>query len=423
MMPLDTVTTSGKLTYSNSTLNSWFSQLKSGGVDGVNVDVWWGVVEISTPHQYNWEPYLELASIVKSNGLKLQMTMSFHKCGGNVGDNCNVPLPTWIQSIGNSNPNIYYTDREGHHDTEYLSLGVDQQKLFQGRSAVDIYYDFMHSFAGNFSSYLGNVITDVQVGLGPAGELRYPSYQLDRWTFPGIGEFQCYDSYMLNSLKSAASAAGHPEWGNGGPSNAGTYNNWPDDTGFFNYNGYDNFASSYGQFFLNWYTNSLVTHGDLILSKASSVFSKYSGLKITAKISGIHWQYKHYSHAAELTAGYKNEYGTGYNVFAQLFAKYNVGFDFTCLEMKDSEQQNCNCAPEELVHQTENTAKTYGVYYYGENALQRYDSTAYNTILYESYYTGQAIHGFTYLRLTNDLLYNSGYWNTFTSFVKSMHGY
>lgn len=29
---------------------------------------------------------------------------------------------------------------------------------------------------------------------------------------PGIGEFQCYDRFMLDSLRAAAEAAGHPEW-------------------------------------------------------------------------------------------------------------------------------------------------------------------------------------------------------------------
>lgn len=42
---------------------------------------------------------------------------------------------------------------------------------------------------------LGGVITEVTVGMGPAGELRYPSYPEGdgRWRFPGIGQFQCYD--------------------------------------------------------------------------------------------------------------------------------------------------------------------------------------------------------------------------------------
>lgn len=34
-------------------------------------------------------------------------------------------------------------------------------------------------------------IIDIEVGLGAAGELRYPSYpQSQGWVFPGIGEFQ-----------------------------------------------------------------------------------------------------------------------------------------------------------------------------------------------------------------------------------------
>lgn len=47
--------------------------------------------------------------------------------------------------------------------------------------------------------------------MGPAGELRYPSYPegfKDGWRFPGIGEFTCYDKYMLEDLKRAAEEAG-----------------------------------------------------------------------------------------------------------------------------------------------------------------------------------------------------------------------
>jgi len=58
------------------------------------------------------------------------------------------------------------------------------------------------------------VLTEITVGLGPAGELRYPAYPEGdgRWRFPGVGEFQCYDKYMLADLKRAADAVGHPEW-------------------------------------------------------------------------------------------------------------------------------------------------------------------------------------------------------------------
>ncbi|MCI34525.1 beta-amylase, partial [Trifolium medium] len=67
------------------------------------------------------------------------------------------------------------------------------------------------------------LIIDIEVGLGPAGELRYPSYpQNQGWVFPGIGEFQCYDKYLKADFKAAAARAGHSEWEL--PDDAGTYN-------------------------------------------------------------------------------------------------------------------------------------------------------------------------------------------------------
>ena len=60
----------------------------------------------------------------------------------------------------------------------------------------------------------GSKLVEVTVGLGPAGELRYPAYPEGdgRWRFPGVGEFQCYDKYMLEDLRRAADAVGRPEW-------------------------------------------------------------------------------------------------------------------------------------------------------------------------------------------------------------------
>lgn len=79
----------------------------------------------------------------------------------------------------------------------------------------------MADFARTFADFMPKLINQVQVGLGPAGEMRYPSYQLDKWHYCGIGEFQCYDSFMLADLKQAAIQAGHPDWGYAGPNNAG----------------------------------------------------------------------------------------------------------------------------------------------------------------------------------------------------------
>lgn len=130
---------------------------------------------------------------------------------------------------------------------------------------------------------MGGTIIEVEVGCGPAGELRYPSYQLDKWEFCGVGEFQSYSAPALSQLQSAASKAGHPEWGTaGGPSNAGSYNSFPSDTGFFS-SGSDNYASDYGKFYLNWYTSSLVSHGANVMAAASRVFGS-SGVVLSTKV-------------------------------------------------------------------------------------------------------------------------------------------
>ena len=53
-----------------------------------------------------------------------------------------------------------------------------------------MYHDFMSSFAENMAPWISNgVINQIQVGLGPAGEMRYPSYQLqdNKWQYCGIG--------------------------------------------------------------------------------------------------------------------------------------------------------------------------------------------------------------------------------------------
>lgn len=90
----------------------------------------------------------------------------------------------------------------------------------------------------------------------------------------------------------------------------------------------------------------------------------------------MHWWYFTNSHAAENTAGYYNtvQYD-GYKDVAAMFKRNNVVFLFTCLEMKNSGQQNCECGPENLVQQTRTDAWNAGLEYSGENALYVFNVT------------------------------------------------
>jgi beta-amylase len=70
-----------------------------------------------------------------------------------------------------------------------------------GRTALQAYTDLLVAFRDQFCGLLGSVVTDADIGLGPMGELRYPSTPLDsRWNFPGIGEFQVRTSWGENLL-------------------------------------------------------------------------------------------------------------------------------------------------------------------------------------------------------------------------------
>ena len=102
------------------------------------VDVWWGIIESKGSKQYDWAAYRSLFKLVQECGLKLQAIMSFHQCGGNVGDDVNIPLPNWVLQVGESDHDIFYTNRSGSRDKEYLSLGVDNKRLFHGRTALEV---------------------------------------------------------------------------------------------------------------------------------------------------------------------------------------------------------------------------------------------------------------------------------------------
>ncbi|CAK9199112.1 unnamed protein product [Sphagnum jensenii] len=429
MLPLDSVNMNNTLNRRRA-LNASLMALKSAGVEGVMLDVWWGIVERDGPRIYNWSAYKELIDLVRSHGLKVQAVMSFHKCGGNVGDSCTVPLPPWVMEEVERNPDIVYTDKAGRRNPEYLSLGCDTLPVLKGRSPVQVYTDFMRSFRDTFANLLGDVIIEIQCGLGPAGELRYPSYPESegKWRFPGIGEFQCYDKYMLASLKANAHALGKPHWGLGGPHDAGHYNQWPEDTSFFSRDG--SWKSDYGQFFMEWYSEMLLAHGERVLAAATGVFCG-TGAIVSGKVAGIHWHYGTRSHAAELTAGYYNtRTRDGYAPIAQMFAKHGVTLNFTCIEMRDFEQpSDALCCPESLVRQVAVATRKAGIRMAGENALPRFDKYAHDQVVSKSRLRMnemgdtdgefEPMCAFTFLRMGENLFYSEN-WRQFVPFVRHM---
>lgn len=149
------------------------------------------------------------------------------------------------------------------------------------------------------------------------------------------------------------------------------------------------------------------------------------------QVSGIHWWYRHPSHAAELTAGYYNVDGRdGYRPIARMLARHDGAvLNFTCAEMRNSEQaEEAMSAPEELVQQVLSAGWREGTEVACENALPRYDRRAYNQMLKNARPNGVDLGGVparrvaavTYLRLTDELLAGSKY-RAFKTFVRKMH--
>ncbi|KAJ6424726.1 hypothetical protein OIU84_025484 [Salix udensis] len=102
-----------------------------------------------------------------------------------------VPLPKWVVEEVGKDQDLAYTDQWGRRNYEYVSLGCDSILVFKGRTPVQCYSDFMRAFRDNFKHLSDTIV----VGMGPAGELRFPSYpeQNGTWKFPGIEAFQCYN--------------------------------------------------------------------------------------------------------------------------------------------------------------------------------------------------------------------------------------
>lgn len=88
-MPVDAVNSSGQVRRLKAMAQS-FRALAAAGVEGLVMEVWWGLVERDAPRVYDWQPYLEIVALARRAGLKVRAVMAFHQCGTGPGD------PNWF---------------------------------------------------------------------------------------------------------------------------------------------------------------------------------------------------------------------------------------------------------------------------------------------------------------------------------------
>jgi len=353
-------------------------QVKALGAHAVSTDVWWGLVEKSD-NQFDWSYYQKLSDIIIRNGLKWVPILSTHQCGGNVGDTCNVPIPSWIWSKY-KHQDIRYKSEQGNYSTEVMSA-------FATPIVIREYKDLFNNFKINFA-HKKNYIQEINVSLGPAGELRYPSYNShDQGSgYPTRGALQSYSDLAISSFRNFIASKYqrisdlNSKWGFGLSSFSQVF---PPNPGLFFPNNEQ--SSNYGSDFYDWYSHSLREHGRLVLSEAINEFREL-GVKIGAKIPGIHWRLAPGAdRLAELNAGlidsrrstWNDISGHGYDKTISLFSslKRDHRFEdlilhFTCLEKDNFEGgSHANSFAKALVFWVGAHAKAHGVEIKGENAL------------------------------------------------------
>ncbi|KAJ0047878.1 hypothetical protein Pint_14875 [Pistacia integerrima] len=426
-LPEDTTWAGGILKRKKAVTQS-FKALAAAGVEGVLMEVYWGVVEKDRPRIYDWGGYLDLVDLASKCGLKIRALFAFHGNGTGPGDRNWISLPKWVLEEIDKDPDLAYTDRFGRRSMEYISLGCDSLPVLQGRSPIQAYTDLMRNFRDTFRPFLGVIITGIQVGMGPAGELRYPlspSQKLTRsWRTCELGEFQCYDKYMLASLNACARGIGRREWGDGGPIGAGNLMQDAEKTEFFRSRD-GSWNTEYGNFFLEWYSGMLLLHGERLCREATTIF-RGARVDTSAKVGGIYWHYGTQSHPSELTAGYYNtSTRDGYMPIARMFARYGFTMCCSCFEMRDVYEKHINphSSPEGFLRQLLLAARICEIPLEGENFATDLDDAAFQQMLKMSKYYSDGIQkpsfSFNFVRMDKSMFeYNN--WVRFTHFVRQL---
>ncbi|MBZ0189345.1 MAG: family 14 glycosylhydrolase, partial [Candidatus Obscuribacterales bacterium] len=339
---------------------------KKLGIEGISTDVWWGMIE-PRPGKFDWRYYDHLSTTIQKHGLKWVPILSLHQAGGNVGDNVNIPIPLWVWNKAGSrvpsrNPDaVKFVSEQGNKSHEYVSYWGTPYIIDR---KANVMKEFQSHFAGKAHS-----ISELNISLGTAGEIRYPSYNShDQGSgYPTRGALQAYSelakaSFRNYSIKKygsveAVKEAWGPEFKDGiGPPR--------EPQSFFDQGKHLN--TRYGRDFFDWYSDSLLNHGRLMLGTAVDVFgakgAPFAGIDIGAKMPGVHWrvgskegdQIVLGDRLAELSAGLirtsRGDYGSdamgrGYRPLMQMFAEVQAKSPysrivphFTALEMMDGHE-------------------------------------------------------------------------------------
>jgi beta-amylase len=366
--------------------------VKAYGVNAVSVDVWWGDVEKQADNRFDWAYYDRVFGLITTNGLAIAPILSFHQCGGNVGDDYTSLLPSWLwpkyanrtfRGITLGLTGLQHRSEQGNYSPESVQGWADQV-------VENEYRDFTRAFVDHYGRRYASDVVEINVSLGPSGELRYPSYNShDTGTgYPTRGGLQSYSPLAVADFqdtvlrKYRSLRAVNAAWGTAFTTRSEIAPP-ADATAFFSDGTYRN--KPYGRDFVDWYNGSLVDHGKRMLETVAATLGRsFPKADIGYKVPGIHWTITNpaYPRATEVTTGLiqtsidpdARATGHGYKRIIDLAKRANargrtVVLHFTALEMADM-----NVAPQYSLAKT--LVGWIGQYAYdarvplkGENAL------------------------------------------------------
>jgi beta-amylase len=92
----------------------------------------------------------------KELDIKVQAVMSFHACGGNIGDTVNIPLPPWVLALEEKVPVGKFLSKKSltHKNQKHVARGSEKQENAPESPQLDLMQEFMHSYSSSNGVHL-----------------------------------------------------------------------------------------------------------------------------------------------------------------------------------------------------------------------------------------------------------------------------
>ena len=392
--------------------------LRRMGVTAISTDLWWGLIEGRQAGQFDWSYYDRVVALLAQHDMQWVPILSFHQAGGNVNDDFMQTIPLWLWGkLLESHPelgsvrDLQYVSETGDASMEYVSLWADAY-------VMPYYRSFISAFRDHYAAR-ASMIAEINISLGPAGELRYPSYNSHDWgNYPNRGTLQCYSPLAEQDwrryLTSRFASIQALNYAFGTRHSQFEAISMPIADHLFENKEY--VYSAWAREFLSWYHGALVAHGRRIVEMSVGLFDDavWRSIPIGIKVPGIHWEISdpQAPRVAEITAGLIKPHPTlgphNQREYVQLLDQLvpsehrsRIVLHFTCLEMINKDYEGYSRAAD-LVGWFADAAHELGIALMGENALagELYGEQGWKQIASALHRT-PGFGGITFLRMQN----------------------